>query len=498
MGRTSKRQFRRGKHKPPASGRRPSSRLTQRDVEASADELVAFHRWFQPLFQRREQRQWSAFYLCGQLANLERKTIEPMILALKGPDVNTMRAVQQFIGQGKWEAQTILVRSQQLVAEWLGEPDGVVIVDGSGFPKRGAYSVGVAPQYCGHLGKVANCQEGVFIVYVSSRGYTFLDERLYLPQCWFGEDYHERWQRCGLPDDLRFQTEPELGLEMIRPLVSHGVVPFRWVTADAHFGENPAFLDDLSALGKWYLVEVPANTRVWLRPPTVEPPGRGLLGRPRTRPRVARNAPRPHEVRELAAGLPKSKWTRQTIQEGSKGPLVAEFAFLRATTIRDRLPGPRVWVVFRRTVGPQPELKFYFSNAPTTCPRRELIRVSGLRWPIETALEEGKGEVGMDHYETRSWPGWHHHMAQTFLAHLFLMRLRILFQKKSGTDHGASPPVDRASHRGGQRSPTRRPGHRPLPSTAKSRSLLFASRAYTQTLLSSPFSVPERQSLGVG
>lgn len=498
MSQTNKYQIRRGKRRPPASGRKPTWRLTSRDVEASADALVAFHRLFQPLFRRREQRHWSAFYLCGQLANLERKTIEPMVLALTGPDLNTMRAVQQFIGQGLWEAETILRRAQQLVAEWLGDPEGVVIVDGSGFPKRGDHSVGVAPQYCGHVGKVANCQEGVFLVYTSLRGYAFLDERLYLPEDWFGDDYRKRWQQCGIPRDLGFQTEPELGREMIRDLVRRDVVPFRWVTADEHFGENPAFLDEISRLGKWYLIEVPANTQVWLRTPAVEPPGRGLLGRPRTRPRVARNASRPREVRGLVTDLPKSKWIRRIIKEGSKGPLVAEFAFLRATTLRDGLPGPRVWVVFRRTLGLEPESKFYFSNAPTTCPRHELIHVSGLRWPVETALEEGKGQVGMDHYETRSWKGWHHHMAQTFLAHLFLMRLRLIFQKKSGADHGAGPAVGRASYRGRQPSPARHLGHRPLPSTAKSGCLSFASQTHTQAPSSPLFRAAKTQSLGVG
>jgi len=476
-----KRQNRDGKNTPPASGRLPSSKLMSRDVEAGAEELVAFHRLFRDLFQRCEQRQWSAFYLCGQLANLERKTIEPMVLALKGPDPNAMRAVQQFIGQGTWPVQPILERHQQLVADWLGEPTGVVIVDGSGFPKRGAHSVGVAHQYCGHLGKVANCQEGVFAVYVSSRGYTFLDERLYMPECWFGGDYRERWQTGGIPEDLRFQTEPELGLEMVRGLVTRGVVPFQWVTADEHFGQNPGFLDEISASGKWYLAEVPADTRAWLHTPAVEPPGRGLIGRPRTRPRVVRNTPPPREMRELAMRLPKSAWTRWTIKEGSKGPLVAEFAFLRVTTVRDRLPGPRLWAIFRRRPGPQPEFKFYLSNAPTTCPQRELVRLSGLRWPVETALEEGKGEVGMDHYETRSWWGWHHHMTHTFLAHLFLMRLRLIFKKKSGVDHRPGASVSGPGHRGRQRPSARHRGDRPLLSTAEPCRLLLASQTHTQT-----------------
>jgi SRSO17 transposase len=310
----------------------------------------------------------------------------------------------------------------------------------------------------------------VFLVYASAQGYAFLDERLYLPEVWFTDEYRDRWEACEIPDDVRFQTEPDLALEMVTDLQQRGAVPFRWVTADETYGKSPGFCEGIAALGKCYLVEVPADTRVWLRTPALEPPGRGLLGRPRTRPRVARDAPRPQEVRELATGLPKSEWIRRTIKEGSKGPLVADAkrAFLRATSLRGGLPGPRGWVMFRRTLGPQPELKYYFSNAPTWCPRRELIRVSGLRWPVETALEEGKGETGMDHYETRSWPGWHHHMTHSALAHLFLMRLRLRWQKKSRAHHGASPPAHRTGHRRRSVSVTQCVSHLALPAMPQS------------------------------
>ena len=140
--------------------------------------------------------------------------------------------------------QPLLEQVQNLVTDWLGEPEGVVIVDGSGFPKQGSHSVGVAHQYCGHLGKVANCQEGVFLVYASRRGYAFLDERLYLPQDWFSPEYHERWQACEIPDTLSFRTEPELGLEMIAQLQQRAVVPFRWVTCDEGYSKSPAFLEE--------------------------------------------------------------------------------------------------------------------------------------------------------------------------------------------------------------------------------------------------------------
>lgn len=154
--------------------------------------------------------------------------------------MNLVRAGQQFIGQSLWDSEWRLLRHQQLVAESLGDSEGiviiVVIIDGSGFPKQGQESVGVARQYCGCLGKIANCQEGVFAVYVTPQGYTFLDRRLYLHGDWFEDDHRERWKKCGIPDDIQFHTEPELALDLVQGLAQRGVVPFRWVAFDEHFG----------------------------------------------------------------------------------------------------------------------------------------------------------------------------------------------------------------------------------------------------------------------
>jgi SRSO17 transposase len=405
--------------------------MSTRDVNLSADELLAFHRQFQAMFKRREQRNWSLCYLCGQLSNLERKTIEPMVLAQIGADPNAVRGMQQFIGGGAWDSTPLMIHAQSLVSSWLGEADGVVIVDGSGFPKDGRHSVGVARQYCGHLGKIANCQEGVFLVYASRQGYAFLDERLYVPEGWFSDASRKRWKACRIPETLVFHTEPELGLEMITALVARGEIPFRWVACDESYGKIPAFLDGIASLGKWYLAEVPSDTRVWLRRPAIQPPGCGPLGRPRIHSRVKPTAPRPMELSALMNQLPARVWHRRIIKESSKGPLRVELAFVRVTPVRDQLPGARCWAIFRRSLGSQPESKFYLSNAPADCPPAELTRLTGMRWPVETAFEEAKGEVGLDHYETRTWQGWHHHMLQSFLAHLFLMRLRLLFQKKA-------------------------------------------------------------------
>ncbi len=459
---------------PPPSGRQPTRSLGPGDLALSVDELQAFQRRFEDLFRRQEQRDWFQFFLCGQLSNLERKTVEPMVLALLGADANLIRAAQYFVGQSPWESEPFIERLQGLVADWLGEPDGVVILDGSGFPKQGTHSAGVAAQYCGHVGKVANCQEGVFALYTSRRGYAFLDKRLYLPERWFTSAYQERWQACGIPPTVAFHTEPELGLEMVTQLIQRAIVPFRWVTCDEKYAEIPDFLDGVAALGKWYLAEVAVNTRVWLRTPAVVPPGQGLLGAPRKHPRVKPSAPRPYEMRELVRLIPQANWHRYTIKEGSQGPLVAEFACLRVTPIRQTLPGDRGWVILRRTVGPQPEVKFFLSNAPSTCPLQEFARVSGLRWPIETGLKESKGAVGLDQYETRTWLGWHHQMTLAFVAHLFLVHLQLVLQKKSGVDHCASSSADRVRHRRRSRPVARYVVHCAVSPAAKLCRLPFA------------------------
>lgn len=495
MSRKTKQRARRASRRPPASGRKPAYRLTTSDVTASADELLAYHREFQGLFQRREQRHWSLLYLCGQLSNLERKTMEAIVLALFGPDPNAIRGLQQFIGHGSWDTAPFIEHLQGRVATWLGEPDGVAIIDGSGFPKEGEQSVGVAWQYCGHLGKLANCQQGVFLVYASRRGYAFLDERLYLPEAWFGEDYQERWHGCGIPERIVFRTEPQLGLDMISGLIERAVVPFRWVTIDESYGKSPGFLEAIEALGKWYLAEVPSDTRVWLRTPAVEPPGVGLSGHLRKHARVKATAPRPQELRELVTRLSRTSWQRRIIKEGSKGPLVAEFALVRVTPVRDELPGPRRWAVFRRTLGPEPEVKYYLSNAPTTCSLQEFVRVSGMRWPVETAIEEGRGEVGMGHHETRTWPGWHHHMLHSMWGHLFLIRLRLVFQKKSGVDHRSGAPVSGAGDRK-RLAPLARPAGDPALSPAPELCrLLFSPQAHLFAAKQTAVNPTFRQSL---
>lgn len=425
---------------PPPSARPPLIGLTPDEVAALHDELRAYHREFAPLFRRAEQRHWALKYTEGQLLPLERKSIEPMADALVGGNV---QAMQQFIGVGAWDDDAVLARHQQLVAETLGEPaTGVLIVDGCDFPKQGSYSVGVARQWCGPLGKVANCQASVVACYASARGYTLVDRRLYLHEDWFGEAYRARRERCGVPANATFQTRTALAWAMIAGLQERGALPFRWVTGDEHFGNTPVLLDQLAGAGLAYFMEVPHNVRVWAqRPATAVPPPTGRKGHPFTRPRLAAEAPAPVRVDALAAALPPSAWQAALIQEGGKGPLVAEVACVRAVAVRDGLPGPDVWVVLRRALDATRELKAYLSNAAADTRPETLVWLLGLRWPVEQAIKEAKEELGLDHYEVRGWRGWHHHTTMTLLAQHFLARLRRrLGGKYAGVDGAPGPP----------------------------------------------------------
>jgi SRSO17 transposase len=350
---------------------------------------------------------------------LERKSIAPMALALDG---GTVQAMPQCIGQGQWEDAALLQQPWRLGNETLGEGDGVCMVDSAEFPTQGEHSVGVARQWCGRLGKVEHCQSGVCVGYASRQGYTLLDRRLSLPDEWCDATHRERWHKGGIPAATSFQTKPALALEMLQALGADGCLRFRWVTCAEAFGRDGAFLDGVAALQRWYGAEVPHNTQGWLsRPATVVPAWAGRGRRPR-KARLVPGALAPQRVAQRAAAVPPDQWQPFLIKAGRKGPWVAEGACQRGVAVRAGLPGPAVWLIVRRTLGETPERKVSLSNAPGHTPVRVLVRVAGMRWPIETACEESKGGWGLDHYEVRSWLGWHHHMTLCLLAHHCLVR----------------------------------------------------------------------------
>ena len=403
----------------------PSCNLAPRDVEALVADLASYADQFLPDFPRKDQAPWLQRYLHGLLNDHPRKSIEPMALA----HGFAIRSMQAFIGQSPWCVAPLLHRHQQLVAQTLGEQDAVFLVDESGIPKQGQHSAAVAHQYCGVLGKVANCQVGVFVGYVSRKGYTLLDAQLFVPECWFADEYARLRDEVGLPCELTFKTKPQIAVELVTDLVKRSVVPTRWLAADALYGDSPAFRDDVAALGLWYFTEVACSTLIWRRHPAVLIPPWSGKGRKPSKQRLKTPTNRPYRVDELLRRLPKTAWMRGTVKEGSKGPIICDFAFVRVTECRQSLPGPRLWLVIRRNVLDPSEVKFYFSNAPESLEALELVRMSGMRWPVELTFEESKEELGMDQYETRSWLGWHHHMTLVMLAHHFLVWVRVRWRE---------------------------------------------------------------------
>jgi len=404
--------------------------LTPQAIDNLVEELREYHAIYSPLFQRREQREGADKYLRGLLLEIPRKSIEPMVLALEGANAKAVRTLQLFISEGTWDDETLLHRHWQEVDTLLGEDDGVLTLDGSDFLKQGQASVGVKRQYCGEVGKRANCQAGVYLGYASRQGYTLVDRRLYLPQEWVADErYAERRRRCGVPAALTFKTKPTLGWEMMQAVHQASTLRARWVTCDEAFGRDTSLLDHIDGIGLWYFAEVPHDTQVWRqRPATAVPPWSGR-GRKPTRTRRQAGEAEPEAVALLAASVPADRWVRRTIKEGSKGPLVAQFAALRVIAMREGLPGPEVWLVLRRNLVTG-ELKAYLCNAPADTPLAMLVRLSGMRWPIETCFEDGKQYLGMGDYEVRSWRGWHHHMTLCILAHFFLVRACLRLKKK--------------------------------------------------------------------
>ncbi len=406
--------------------------LTPEEIHKLAEQLYTFHQQFFHCFKREEQRVISLAYLKGLASDLEAKSAEPIALRYLGE--KGVRNTQHFLTAGVWDEENLQVKHQLELAEKISDEDGMFTIDSSENPKKGSDSAGVARQYCGRLGKVENCQSGVFLGYVSNRGYGFLDRQLYVPERWFTDEYAERRAKCHFPEGLTFKTKPQLALELLQKAVATGAFAGRWVGVDSFFGSNPEFLD---AVGEkyYYFADIRSNTLVWLkRPETGLPPykGRGPY------PQKERALPEPVPVSEIAKD-PLLSWKTVSIGEGAKGPIIAHVACLRVIEQRDGLPGKECWLFLRRYANG--EIKYALCNAPQDIPAEEMVRMSGRRWSIEQLFQEGKSYLGMDDYEVRSYPGWYRHMTLVFLIMHFLLSVRIEFgqKKPSNASTGQAP-----------------------------------------------------------
>ena len=417
----------------------PWVKLTEEDIQGISQELIQFHQQFHECYGRVEHHRLGLAYFSGLLSNLDAKSVEPIALAFL--DDHTVRPLQQFLKTGRWDQEEMQTKHQVLLADSLSSPEGMITVDSSEFPKKGKESVGVARQYCGALGKVDNCQSGVFIGYSSSKGYGLLTSQLYMPQEWFSPGYAKRRKDTWVPTDLAFQTKPQIALTLIKEIVDQNLFAARWIGCDATFGSDPAFLDSLPK-EIYYLANVRSNTQVFLKKPKVGLPLYSGKGRRPKRRKILAGQPQPKTVAQVAKSR-KTVWQPMILAEGAKGPIQADIAYLRVFPAYGGLPQETsIWLLMRRT--PEGQIKYAFSNAPEEMPLSELTHASTLRWGIEQCFEDGKGYAGMGKYEHRSWPAWHRHMIYVFLALHFLLRLRLRFKKNSSPD---APPGPQAGCR---------------------------------------------------
>ena len=390
-------------------------------MNASAFEQVYgafqdFHAYFGPLFGRREARDHSRRYLQALLVQAEERRNAENLSESVGVSA---RALQRFLTEARWSDDAVMGRLQEYLAPRLAHPEAVWVFDGSDFPKQGGKSAGVALQYCGRLGKVANCQAGIFLAYVSPLGRALVDKGLYLPESWTSDP--GRCAAAGVPEERRsYRSKTELALEMLERARELGHLRAKWVAGDDAFGMSPSFRDGLAAQGTHYVLDVPGGSTVWpLEPAWTSAEYQGF-GRPR-KPKLRDGQRRTMEQR--SDELPEEAWREITVAEGSQGPRSYQFSAQRVRVTKKSKPGEVVWAIWRCNLdGSEP--RYYLSNAPEDTMLETLAYVGGSRWPIESEFETEKGDVGLDEYETRSWAGWHHHIAMCLLGGAFLLGLQ--------------------------------------------------------------------------
>jgi SRSO17 transposase len=384
-----------------------------RNAPAWLDRLSTWLEPFEVCFSHIAQRGAFRRYLLGLLSDSRRKSMSAMLERVH--DAGTYQAFQHFITDAPWDAGR-LWRQLRVV---IPEREGVVILDGTSFPKQGRHSVGVTRQYCGALGKVANCQVAVTAALWTGARAWMLGAALYLPETWLTA---EARQQARIPVAMPFQEKWRLALTLLRQIRAAG---FR-VTAvlgDAEFGDNATLRRTLHRWKLPYALGISSTVTVFRGTPTVAVPERQRANAPHPKRLQVTDGSHPEAVRTIAAQLPARAWRRVTWRNGTNRPWAAHFAALRVTPATDwraRRLAPEVWVLFERDLGTTPRVKAYLVALPPTASRRALVRLAHQRWAIEQQYQELKDELGLDHFEGRSFPGWHRHVVLTALAYAWL------------------------------------------------------------------------------
>ena len=381
---------------------------------------------------RKEHRAHFVAMEKGLLSDLERKSIEPIAVAYEGSE--NVRNLTFFMGKSKWDDAGMKDEYRQDLSGVLASEEGMITVDESGLPKKGNNSVGVARQYCGRTGKVDNCQVGVFAGYAGQHGYGLIDYDLYMPEVWFKGSHAALYKRCGVPKSLKFRTKTAIASEMIRGASESGLFPAKYVGADSAYGSDSEFLDSIPD-GMVYFADVKSNQRVFASRPGMVLPE--YSGRGRKPEKAAPEFP-PRTVKDIAEDT-EVEWNDVVLDIGAKGPIITNDKFLRVVEVRDKMPGKDVWLYIRKLS--DGGIKYALCNESADASAEDLRRPALMRWSIEQCFQECKEYLGMDHYESRSWDGWHRHMLLCFIAHLFVIKLRQEFDCKPQMP-GPAPYID--------------------------------------------------------
>src|SRR5918912_3741265 len=377
-----------------------------RTIQEWAAGLDRLHARIAPRFRRPEVRRRARRYLAGLLGSVDRKNGWQLAEQL---GESHPRGVQRLLDAARWDADAVRDDLRAYVVEHLGDARGVLIVDETGFLKKGTKSVGVARQYSGTAGRTENCQIGVFLAYATPKGRAFLDRALYLPKAW-AEDAARRTE-AGVPQTVRFATKVALAKSMLQRAFAAGV-PASWVTGDTVYGNDPNLRSWLETERHAYVLAVPKTHRVWID--------------------------QRQETAQVAfARLSAEAWQRLSAGEGSQGPRWYDWAWIRISGTS--APGCGRWLLARRSLSDPTELAYYRVFAPAETPLEEVVRAAGSRWSIEEGFERAKGEVGLDQYEVRRWEAWYRHVTLALLAHAYLEVTRLAATQPGGKRGGAHP-----------------------------------------------------------
>jgi SRSO17 transposase len=377
--------------------------ITPEAVHTWAEELDHVHARLGPRFVRSEPRQRVRSYLAGLLSPVERKN--GWQLAEQAGEL-TPTSMQRVLSGAHWDADAVRDDLRAYVVEHLGDSEAVLVVDETGFLKKGTKSVGVQRQYSGTAGRIENCQVGVFLAYASRHGRTFLDRELYLPREW--ADDPARRAEAGIPDDVTFQTKPELAQQLLKRALAADV-PAAWVTGDEVYGGARRLRLWLEAEQQPFVLAIKRSEPLWV---------------------LTERGPLEQAAAAIAAAMAPEDWICLSAGEGAKGPRRYDWARVPIRPLRE--PGWEHWLLARRSLSDPEELAYYVCFAPVGTLLEELVRVAGARWAIESCIEEAKGEVGLDQYEVRKWDGWHRHITLAQFAHAMLTVLRSRTLEKGG------------------------------------------------------------------